>query len=196
MSDRHERDQALQQRISRAVLTDPDAAKRYHTDAATHLQVQALRNVLLLADKAMEAEGVDRKIRDRVVHCILVGEPPPGWEEDPDAELDEAVREQMATRAAWVQHLKGLPQEPIVIDYATSHPLRPLAPDAPELTEEQKQAAVEAANAQIEQLRQRWDTGVLGYDYVPPPAPVPPPFEPMRNLLADGPRTWNHPAGG
>jgi hypothetical protein len=109
MNARYDRDQVLQQRISRAVLSDPDAAKRYHTDAAAHLQVQVLRNLLLLADKAMEAEGVGREVRDRVVHWILVGEQAPEWELDPDAKLDLAVREQAAERNAWIQYLENLP---------------------------------------------------------------------------------------
>ena len=128
MNDRHKRDQALQQRISRAVLTDPEASKRYHTDAATHLQVKVLRNVLLLADKAMEAEGIGREVRDRVVHWILIGEPPPGLDEDPDAELDEAVREQMATRAAWVRYLDSLPpSDEFLADLADPIRLEPRA---------------------------------------------------------------------
>lgn len=128
MSDCHERDQVLQRRISRAVLTDPEAAKRYHSDAATHLQVEVLRNVLLLADKAMEIEGVGREVRDRVAHWILMGEPPPGREKDPDAELDEAVREQTVMRTAWVWYLYGLPpSEEFLADLAD--PIR-LAPKA------------------------------------------------------------------
>lgn len=107
--DRHYREQVLQQRISRAVLTDPDGAKRYHTDAATHLQIQLLRNVLLLADKAMEVEGVNREVRDRVVHWILIGRPSPRWQDDPDAELDQAVKMKLAEQDAWVRYLNGLP---------------------------------------------------------------------------------------
>jgi hypothetical protein len=109
MSDRHYREQVLQQRISRTVLTDPDAAKRYHTDAATHLQVEVLRNVLLLADKAMEAEGVDREVRDRIVHWILIGRPSPRWQDDPEAELSQAVQAKLAERDAWMRYLDGLP---------------------------------------------------------------------------------------
>lgn len=107
--DRHYRERVLRQRINRTVLSNPDGVKRYHTDAATHLQVQVLRNVLLLADKAMDAEGIDREVRDRVVHWILVGEPPPGWDPDPEAELDKAVRERTAKRDAWIQYLEKLP---------------------------------------------------------------------------------------
>lgn len=109
MNNRYQRDQALQQRISRAVLTNPDAAKRYHTDAATHLQIEVLRNLLLLADKAMEVEGVRREVRDRVVHWILVGEPAPRWEDAPEAELDQAVKSKLAERDAWMRYLDGLP---------------------------------------------------------------------------------------
>lgn len=109
MNSRHDREQALRQRINRTVLTDPEAAKRYHTDAATHLQITVLRNVLLLADRAMAAEGISHETRDRVVHWVLVGEPAPGWDPDPEAELDEAVRERIAKREFWAQYLESLP---------------------------------------------------------------------------------------
>jgi hypothetical protein len=107
--DRYSRDQVLQQRISRTVLTSAKDADRYRTDMAMHLQVKVLRDVLLLTDKAMEAEGVVRAVRDRIMHWILVGEQPPGWEEDPDKELEQAVQEKMAAQAALIRHLENLP---------------------------------------------------------------------------------------
>lgn len=109
MGNRYEREQDLSQRISRTVLTDPAGAERYRTDVATHLQVEVLRGVLLLADKAMEAEGVRREVRDRVVHWVLVGEPPPRWEDDPDAELDQAVQQKLAEQDALIRYLDVLP---------------------------------------------------------------------------------------
>lgn len=100
MTSRNERDQQLHQQINRVVLADPDSATRYHTDAAVHLQVEVLRNVLLLADKAMEVEGIDREARDRIVHWILTGTPPPDREEDPDARVEWA---------SLTQHMDNLP---------------------------------------------------------------------------------------
>lgn len=99
MSNRYRRDQELNNRISRTILTDPVTAKRFQADPATRLQLEVLRNVLLLADKAMEAEGINHETRDRVAHWILFGEPPPSWEDDPDARIDIAVRDQIAQDA-------------------------------------------------------------------------------------------------
>lgn len=108
---RHAREHQLNQRINRTILTDPNKVTRYHTDAAAHLQLEVLRGVLLLADKAMAAEGIGFEVRDRVVHWILIGEPAPERETDPDAELDEAVRMRLAERDSWVRYLDGLPIE-------------------------------------------------------------------------------------
>lgn len=108
MSSRYHRDQELQHRISRTVLTSPDAWRRLE-DAASHLQIEILRDLLLLTDKAMEAEGVDRQTRDRVVHWILIGEPAPRWDQDPDAKLDEAAHEQLKMHAARIQQLGVTP---------------------------------------------------------------------------------------
>lgn len=128
MSDRHDRDQALQQRISRTVLTSPKDAERYRDDPTTHLQVSVLRDVLLLVDKAMEAEGVSREVRDRVVHWVLAGESPPGWEEDPDRELDPAVQSQLATQVAYLRYMGGLPpSEEFLADVANPIRLEPRA---------------------------------------------------------------------
>jgi hypothetical protein len=53
---------------------------------------------------------------------------------------------------------RWMAQGPIVVDYFTDRPPRQLDPDVPQVTEEQKLAAAEAANAQIEQWRERWGT--------------------------------------
>ena len=86
-------------------------------------------------------------------------------------------------------------EEPIVVDYATDRPPWRPAPGAPEPTEDQKQAAVEAANARIEQWQQQWESGVLNYDLPPVPRP---PYPPLSDRVArrDGPRSRDYPAGG
>lgn len=110
MSDRYQRDQELQHRISRRILTGPPGQQTpLPQTAAEQQQLEILRHLLLRADAAMEAEGVDRQTRDRVVHWILIGEPAPRWNEDPDAELDEATREQTAKHAARLRHLEDAP---------------------------------------------------------------------------------------
>lgn len=110
MGNRYDREQDLQGRVSRAALiANHNDVQRLRTDVPLRLQYQILRDVLLLADKAMEVEGVPLEKRDRVVHWILVGEPALGWDSDPDAELADAMRAKVAERDAWVRHLEGLP---------------------------------------------------------------------------------------
>lgn len=110
MSNRHDREQDLQGRVSRAALiANRDDIQRLRSDVLLRLQYETMRQLLLLADRAMEAEGVPLEKRDRVVHWVLVGQPAPGWEPDPDAELDEAMRVRIEERDAWVRHLEKLP---------------------------------------------------------------------------------------
>lgn len=110
MSTRHTRDQELQGRVHRAAqISSHDDLQRLHTDVPLRLQYDLMRQLLLLADKAMECEGVPLEARDRVVHWVICGEPAPGWDPDPDAELDDAVRAKVAERDAWVRHLEQLP---------------------------------------------------------------------------------------
>lgn len=84
------RHDVLERRIHRATLMDPDVARQYHTDPGTHAQITVLRQVLQAADKAMRAEGVPERVRDRVVHRVLFGEAPPSLEGDPEARIDWA----------------------------------------------------------------------------------------------------------
>lgn len=84
------RHDVLEHRIHRATLTDPDVARRYHTDPGTHAQITVLRQVLQAADQAMRAEGVSEAVRDRVVHRVLFGEAPPSLEDDPEVRIDWA----------------------------------------------------------------------------------------------------------
>ncbi|HEU5429545.1 MAG TPA: hypothetical protein VFU74_21880 [Actinocrinis sp.] len=110
MSSRHHRDQELQHRISRTVLIGPEGQKvPLPRTAVEQQQLEILRGLLLRADAAMEAEGIDRQTRDRVVHWILIGEPAPRWDQDPDAELDEAAHEQLKMHAARIQQLGVTP---------------------------------------------------------------------------------------
>lgn len=72
----------LDRRLYSQALTDPDRSKRYQTDVQFHWEIDQLRNLLKRADKAMEIEGVDRRVRDRVAHWLIYGEPPPDPDED------------------------------------------------------------------------------------------------------------------
>lgn len=110
MSGRYEREQELQHRISRRVLIGaPGQQVPLPQTAAEQQQLEILRSLLLRADAAMEAEGIDRRTRDRVVHWILIGEPAPRWNDDPEAELNEAVHEQLKLHAARIQELGVTP---------------------------------------------------------------------------------------
>lgn len=110
MSGRYEREQELQHRISRRVLIGPPGQQvpLPHT-AAEQQQLEILRSLLLRADAAMEAEGISRCTRDRVVHWILIGEPAPRWNDDPEAELDGAVYKQLKMHAARIRELGVTP---------------------------------------------------------------------------------------
>lgn len=70
----------------------------------------------------------------------------------PDGVEFETVPMDLQADARWMA------RGPIVVDYFTDRPPRQLDPDVSQVTEEQKLAAAEAANAQIEQWRERWGT--------------------------------------
>lgn len=101
MENRHEREQQLTDRISRAILTDAETFAAYHGDLATHARLQLLRHFMLAADGAMRIEGVDRQVRDRVAHWLLFGRPP-DTERDPEEQVEaaawEAIRERQMRR--------------------------------------------------------------------------------------------------
>lgn len=110
MSDRYKREQELQHRISRRVSIGSSGQQApLPQTVAEQQQLEILRNLLLRADAAMESEGINRRTRDRIVHWILIGEAAPRWNDDPEAELDEAVQEQLKMHAAWIQELGVTP---------------------------------------------------------------------------------------
>lgn len=84
--------------------------------------------------------------------------------------------------------------EPITVTSITDWPL---PPNSPEPTEEQRRAAVESANTQIEQWWEQRGANILGYGPLAPlPNPLPLPWESLPNLWRDDPRGHDYPVGG
>lgn len=91
---------------------------------------------------------------------------------------------------------KWMARGPIVVDYFTDQPARLLNPDAPPMTEEQKQAAAEAASAQIEQWQAAWDDITRPSDEFLADLANPIRLEPRATQFRDKPRRREYPNGG
>lgn len=90
---RQERNEALTERLHRAVFVSPAAAQRALNDPAASLRIELLKGVLLGADYAMQVQGIDEHTRDLVAHQIIFGDPP----QDPTAARDEQIEQARTT---------------------------------------------------------------------------------------------------
>ena len=61
--------------LNRYLNQQPGMRKALLTDPVQHMQVEALRRTLAMADRAMADEGVSEETRRRVVNRVVWGEP-------------------------------------------------------------------------------------------------------------------------
>lgn len=73
-------------------LEHPVAAAAYRQDPTYHQQIRLLREMLTVADRQMEAEGVDPAARWRVIRAVLYGSAGP----DAKHAMDRVVEMQEA----------------------------------------------------------------------------------------------------
>lgn len=70
----------LRRRVDqRCVATHGDRYAALH-DAQHHAEVERLRQITVATDEAMEAEGVELSVRERVIYRLLYDEPPAAYE--------------------------------------------------------------------------------------------------------------------
>lgn len=106
----YERNQEIGHRVYRSLLLTPHDEREFLTNAAEHHHVETLRIVLAAVDEALEAEGVDKNRRDRVIYRVIYGHAPTSVEPD----WDEGQR-QHTDRFQHVRHsLLNVPSPPPV----------------------------------------------------------------------------------
>lgn len=71
-----QRANVLNSRLNYYVLTTSDSRWQDLDNAQVQERIEMLRDIMLIADEAMETEGVALRVRNRVAHWIIYGEAP------------------------------------------------------------------------------------------------------------------------
>lgn len=66
-----EREREIDRRISDRYLVTLAERDAYYHDPVHHAHIHTLRQMLTVADEAMETEGISEQVRDRIIYQLL-----------------------------------------------------------------------------------------------------------------------------